>query len=359
MVAAGEKRRNSEADEPPAKRSAADHEKEEKVVNDSPTPAKDQSEEGSPVVDPNAKEIKNDEVKDEETSKGESQSEVNPKDKEGTSTPDKHTQSDPKEVSDSDQKQEKEPNDNVKQGTDDTNEGQKSGITEKEQLQAETGKQEKSNVEGIPKESKDSTTTSEFKEEKKPAKTTGFGAFKDSSKGGFGAFSSGGFSMFSKDSGFSKAKENEKKPERDTLQKEPEEQGSKEKSQLQERQEVKTGEEEEKTDLSLRVRLYAVSLEDQASGWKERGVGQLKLNSNNEGKHRLLMRADGNLRVALNLALSSATQVYLGFPTSLSSEKVVRLTGVDNDGTTCQFAMRCASAEAAKELYDVLKNVTD
>ena len=42
-----------------------------------------------------------------------------------------------------------------------------------------------------------------------------------------------------------------------------------------------TGEEEESTVFQTRVKLYA--LDDESGGWKERGVGALKLNKRRDG----------------------------------------------------------------------------
>ncbi|KAI7160220.1 hypothetical protein KC349_g3638 [Hortaea werneckii] len=70
-------------------------------------------------------------------------------------------------------------------------------------------------------------------------------------------------------------------------------------------QQVETGEEEEQTVYSSRAKLYEfVTHEDGSKGWRERGLGVLRLNVHKpEDKGtlaRFLMRADGSHRVVLN-----------------------------------------------------------
>lgn len=111
------------------------------------------------------------------------------------------------------------------------------------------------------------------------------------------------------------------------------------------KKETKTGEEEEETVYSCHVRLFFIDLSSDVKQWKERGFGQLKLNKcseNGKDKFRLLMRADGVLRVQLNLPLVKNTQIFKGFTNSLHSEKYFRLASVENE-RACQFALKCRS----------------
>lgn len=390
MVVAGEKRRYSGSDERSAKRVTATNDKD--ASNQQPSPGKEVGLHEAPSSETQQEAAHGDEINVESNEKPSGEEISNDKPAEGTQlrketakenvaegTPtvkdaeEKPQESDfevkhetqsqlkpdsPSKAGEKDH-HEKDQNEEAKQSEDEipnceTKEPRECNTTAGENSDDQTEKK----VETVEKvENSSELEESKDKQAEPPKKDSpsGFGSFGSGAKGGFSAFSSG-FSMFSKASGFSKANGEQSKPHQSTNEPEKKED---EKSQLQQRQDVKTGEEGEETKMSLRVRLYVVSLVDQTVGWKERGVGLLRLNANREGKHRLVLRADGNLRVALNLALSSTTQVYLGFPSSLSSEKVVRVTGVDNDGTTSQFAMRCASAEAAQELYDVLKTVTE
>ncbi|WVR04829.1 hypothetical protein IAU60_001841 [Kwoniella sp. DSM 27419] len=69
-------------------------------------------------------------------------------------------------------------------------------------------------------------------------------------------------------------------------------------------QEVTTGEEDEETVSQTRSKLYV----SENGAWKERGVGLLKLNvrRKDRGGARLVMRADGVLRLMLNAKLHSS-----------------------------------------------------
>lgn len=80
---------------------------------------------------------------------------------------------------------------------------------------------------------------------------------------------------------------------------------------------VPTGEEEEDTVYQTRCKLYAL---DDQGGWRERGVGNLKLNKHKAtDATRLVMRSEGVLRVILNASL------YVGM-TCLEDGKHVRTT---------------------------------
>lgn len=122
------------------------------------------------------------------------------------------------------------------------------------------------------------------------------------------------------------------------------------------KQEVRTGEEDEEAVFQMRVRLYAIDLaETEQKTWKERGTGLLKLNKlEGSEKFRLVMRADGVLRVSLNVPVGKNMQLTKGFPTSLHTEKFVKFTGFE-DGKLHQYAVRCGSESQRDELHDSIK----
>lgn len=109
------------------------------------------------------------------------------------------------------------------------------------------------------------------------------------------------------------------------------------------------------------------------SGWKERGVGTLHVNTTKRDpsgasattatKSRLVMRADGLLRVVLNLPLLKAsTLVMAGMKSSLQSEKFVRVNGVESDeqggkGMMVQYALKTGNADTAKALLRAIEGV--
>lgn len=179
----------------------------------------------------------------------------------------------------------------------------------------------------------------------------GFGAFRKPSGFSSGAFGGGikfgsasSVNIFANPT--SKVEEEEsKKPSEEPL------------KGLDKQLETRTGEEHEGTQFSTRVKAYAIRLDaTESPTWKERGAGTLKLNSDSQGRSRAVLRADGVLRVAVNLPLVAGTAVLRGFKGSLSSEKFVRVGGIE-DGHQSQFAFKCANVDAAEDLYEALKNL--
>ncbi|KAK9463532.1 uncharacterized protein V1516DRAFT_688524 [Lipomyces oligophaga] len=153
-------------------------------------------------------------------------------------------------------------------------------------------------------------------------------------------------------------------------------------------QKVATGEESEKSVYSCRAKLYAMYPTDSTSGWKERGTGSLHLNvsknstheesisektdrntatnTESEGKKtvtrksraRIVMRADGVLKVVLNLPLAKGIEVMHGMKSSLAGEKVVRIATFDGE-KPIQYAFRLKSEANAKELLEELKKLVE
>lgn len=130
---------------------------------------------------------------------------------------------------------------------------------------------------------------------------------------------------------------------------------------LQEKK-IETGEEKEKSVFSCRAKLYMLDLTNPSEGWKERGVGTLHVNTLNEEsaeskqKSRIVMRADGVLKVILNLPLLPKCEVMSGMNSSLSGEKFVRVNGIE-DGKPFQYALRTANAEASTKLFEQIKKL--
>ena len=94
---------------------------------------------------------------------------------------------------------------------------------------------------------------------------------------------------------------------------------------------------------------------DRGHQWKERGVGMLKLNyPNNYEKSprppRLVMRADGVLRVILNIALFNGMSVEK--ITRKICEKIVAFEGTST--TPVHFAIKLSNANAADDLFDAI-----
>ncbi|PRT56275.1 Ran-specific GTPase-activating protein 2 [Wickerhamiella sorbophila] len=118
-------------------------------------------------------------------------------------------------------------------------------------------------------------------------------------------------------------------------------------------QTVQTGEENESTLFTSRARLYALSFADTAAGWKERGVGVLKVNVDDSNRARIVMRSEGLLRVVLNMPLAKNTQINKGFKSSLVTEKFVQIVGIETD-VPHKYALKLPSKELATELFEIL-----
>lgn len=116
------------------------------------------------------------------------------------------------------------------------------------------------------------------------------------------------------------------------------------------KQDVKSGEESEECLYQVNAKLF--QLVDIKSGWKERGVGAVKINRDKESsKTRVVMRSRGILKVILNLPLVKGFSVKKGFPGSLQSEKYVRIVALDENNEPTQYALRTGKEDTAEELY--------
>lgn len=195
------------------------------------------------------------------------------------------------------------------------------------------------------KENKD--TKKEESVTKKPVFGSGF------------TFGSGSFTNEKKENIFDSApKEEAKKEEEDTNQDTPEaskETYAKVEQPLQEKK-IETGEEGEESVFSCRAKLYTLDLTNPSEGWRERGVGTLHVNTTQESKSRLVMRADGVLKVILNLPLLSGFEVLSGMKSSLSGEKFVRINCIQ-DNKPLQYALRTSNADISKQLFEKIENL--
>ncbi|KAH2793002.1 hypothetical protein KXW19_005080 [Aspergillus fumigatus] len=120
---------------------------------------------------------------------------------------------------------------------------------------------------------------------------------------------------------------------------------------------IETGEEQEKTYFSGKAKLFQFTNKE----WKERGIGTFKVNvrvtDGQEDKKaaRMIMRADGVLRVMLNTPLFKGMKV--GDPSGNEPKsKQIHLAGVE-DGRTVPLLLRVGSEDVAKELYHVIQDL--
>lgn len=109
-------------------------------------------------------------------------------------------------------------------------------------------------------------------------------------------------------------------------------------------QDVKSGEENESTIFQAKAKLYYMELSKASEGWKEKGIGIIKINEYNESPSklytsRLVMRQDGNLKLILNLPLIEGFNIVKGMPSSLHADKFLRIQTVDGE-TPIQYALK-------------------
>jgi len=106
---------------------------------------------------------------------------------------------------------------------------------------------------------------------------------------------------------------------------------------------VETGEESETTEYHTRVKLY-MTVDKQ---WKERGVGELKINvrSAEDGKTiaRFLMRADGVHRIVLNSPLTKQVEVKDPAGGPPKGKHVIFLGFVEGEPTLMQVKVSSTS----------------
>ncbi|KAM9813337.1 ran-binding protein 3-like [Neosynchiropus ocellatus] len=117
-----------------------------------------------------------------------------------------------------------------------------------------------------------------------------------------------------------------------------------------EKVDIRTGEESERNVLQIKCKLYI--FEKTAQSWKDRGQGLLRLNdmvSPSEGTwSRLVMRADGSLRLILNTKLWSEMQV------KKASQRSVWVTAMDTEDKAVKVFLISGSSRDIDQLVAAL-----
>ncbi|KAI8614840.1 hypothetical protein BC830DRAFT_349440 [Chytriomyces sp. MP71] len=111
---------------------------------------------------------------------------------------------------------------------------------------------------------------------------------------------------------------------------------------------VKTGEEDESNVVQVRCKLFRM---DDNNTWKERGMGNLRLNCDETtASARLVMRAEGVLRLILNV------RVLPGMPCQIVQEKYVQFACCEEAGDRLtRFLVKTGNAAAAMKLYNHIR----
>ncbi|KAI1306690.1 hypothetical protein EDD11_004693 [Mortierella claussenii] len=115
---------------------------------------------------------------------------------------------------------------------------------------------------------------------------------------------------------------------------------------------VQTGEEDEISIYQTKGKLYADT--DKTHAWKERGKGTFKVNVDQHDTKlaRLVMRADGVLRLILNVAIFPDMNVVV------TGDKYVRFIGIE-EGKPISFLLKVKDATVANEVVEGIKRATE
>ncbi|CUM45460.1 uncharacterized protein AC631_02067 [Debaryomyces fabryi] len=126
-------------------------------------------------------------------------------------------------------------------------------------------------------------------------------------------------------------------------------------------EEIKTGEENEKSHFTSMAKIFELDLTNISEGWKERGLGRLHLNQSLEDplKVRLVMRSQGLLRVVLNMKVTSDTKLIKGLEASLSPGKFVRWNSINEHGVPVQYLLKFANQTIRDELVEKVENLKE
>lgn len=127
---------------------------------------------------------------------------------------------------------------------------------------------------------------------------------------------------------------------------------------LEQVENVQTGEEDEESLFSATAKIFELDLSKISEGWKERGLGPLHLNQtkSNKNQARLVMRSQGLLRVVLNYKITPETQLLKGLEASLTPEKFVRLNSA-RDGHPIQYLIKFGSEQLRDKLVAEVEEV--
>lgn len=127
-----------------------------------------------------------------------------------------------------------------------------------------------------------------------------------------------------------------------------------------EKQDVKSGEENEETIFQVKAKLYHMELSKMSEGWKERGFGIIKVNKfldppSDSYTSRLVMRQNGNLKLILNLPIVNGFHTIKGMPSSLSANKFIRIQILES-GEPVQYAIKVGQAENSEKLFKTIQD---
>lgn len=122
---------------------------------------------------------------------------------------------------------------------------------------------------------------------------------------------------------------------------------------------IETGEEDERSHFSATVKAFELNLSNISEGWKERGLGPIRVNQSlsNSDNSRIIMRSQGLLRVILNLKITKSMELLKNLEASLSPGKFLRLNSINQQQEPIQYLIKFSSQQLRDEFYDQVESM--
>ncbi|KAI5968028.1 hypothetical protein CANMA_002796 [Candida margitis] len=122
---------------------------------------------------------------------------------------------------------------------------------------------------------------------------------------------------------------------------------------MNEKKEVQSGEENEETKFTIRAKLMEFDSSNATNPYVNKGLGELKVLRNKEtSKSRIIVRADGSLRVLLNTLLSKDVSY-----SSMGNGSLVRIPVFSSDNKIDTYVVKVKTADDGKELLKTIEDL--
>lgn len=124
-------------------------------------------------------------------------------------------------------------------------------------------------------------------------------------------------------------------------------------AQMNEKKEVHSGEENEEPKFTIRAKLMEFDASNTTNPYVNKGLGELKVLRNKDTtKSRIIMRADGSLRVLLNTLLSKDISY-----SSMGNGSLVRIPVFSEENKIVTYVVKVKTADDGKELLKTIEEL--